>query len=556
MPDDGFAFTGNSYDNTGALSANTWRHVAFIEQDRAAARPEPPGRRRRRAAALADVLGRLQALHPRGLPRRLPDRRALPHASSARSSCSRTSATAAATACRPARSASSTGARSRARRAKGRAEVHALLRPAEGRLEPACAKACPTESIQFGALDELRERAASRLDEGARRRASPARSSTAPTPSDGVGGFGAFFLLLDEPGGLRAAARPGRDDPRPARDLAQRRAAPLPARWPVAIGRAGAERRRWPSATNERARRPAPTTAGRSSRRRSGSRGSRAYFFSGGLAGASSLLALAARARRQRARSRATPSVARPAGSPSSPPLLIADLGRPDALPQHAPGRSRSTSPMSVGTWILTVRAARPHRDRGLRRCSASPPRVALAPRSGASACSARRSPPTRPCSSPTPPSRSGTRRAASCRSCSPAAPRRAPAPRRRSPRPPPTRRAARRLAGIGAVTELAALDAAMERRLGELGEPVPRGPGRALRQGCEGAHGDRRPAHCLRGTPPEATGASRRRPRHGGGAVLAARRARGRPQSAEDPSFTVEPQRRRAEAAGRRVAV
>ena len=28
-------------------------------------------------------------------------------------------------------------------------------------LEPACAKACPTKSIQFGPLDELRERAAS-----------------------------------------------------------------------------------------------------------------------------------------------------------------------------------------------------------------------------------------------------------------------------------------------------------------------------------------------------------------------------------------------------------
>ena len=36
-------------------------------------------RRRRAAGALADELGRLQALHARGLPRRLPDRRAVPH---------------------------------------------------------------------------------------------------------------------------------------------------------------------------------------------------------------------------------------------------------------------------------------------------------------------------------------------------------------------------------------------------------------------------------------------------------------------------------------------
>src|SRR5579885_3315771 len=32
LPDDGFAFTGMSYDNTGALGASTWRHVAFVEQ--------------------------------------------------------------------------------------------------------------------------------------------------------------------------------------------------------------------------------------------------------------------------------------------------------------------------------------------------------------------------------------------------------------------------------------------------------------------------------------------------------------------------------------------
>src|SRR5439155_23317652 len=35
VPEDGLAWLGLSYDNTGELSANTWRHVAFIEQ------PEP-----------------------------------------------------------------------------------------------------------------------------------------------------------------------------------------------------------------------------------------------------------------------------------------------------------------------------------------------------------------------------------------------------------------------------------------------------------------------------------------------------------------------------------
>ena len=35
VPEDGLLFTGHSYDNTGHLGANTWRHVAFIEQESA-----------------------------------------------------------------------------------------------------------------------------------------------------------------------------------------------------------------------------------------------------------------------------------------------------------------------------------------------------------------------------------------------------------------------------------------------------------------------------------------------------------------------------------------
>ena len=68
----------------------------------------------------------------------------------------------------------------------------------KGGHEPACAKACPTKSIQFGPLEELRERADSRLakltDEGWNGAQLYGRD-----PEDGVGGFGAFFLLLDEP---------------------------------------------------------------------------------------------------------------------------------------------------------------------------------------------------------------------------------------------------------------------------------------------------------------------------------------------------------------------
>ena len=201
IPDDGHVWTGHSYDNTGELSANTWRHVAFIEQEKPLRTNGDGGDR----APLADGVGRLQALHARGLPRRLPDGRALPH-------------------------------RVRhGRRAAGHLQRLRLLRPAcpfgvldkrhlapapdlpafakeDGRVwkctlcydrlkgghEPACAKACPTKSIQFGPLEELRERADARLakltDEGWNGAQLYGRD-----PEDGVGGFGAFFLLLDEP---------------------------------------------------------------------------------------------------------------------------------------------------------------------------------------------------------------------------------------------------------------------------------------------------------------------------------------------------------------------
>jgi formate dehydrogenase iron-sulfur subunit len=65
-------------------------------------------------------------------------------------------------------------------------------------MEPACAKACPTDSIQFGPLDELRERAARRVADLREAGVTDARLY-GEDPHDGVGGDGAFFLLLDEP---------------------------------------------------------------------------------------------------------------------------------------------------------------------------------------------------------------------------------------------------------------------------------------------------------------------------------------------------------------------
>ena len=65
-------------------------------------------------------------------------------------------------------------------------------------LQPACATACPTQSIQFGNLDELQARADARLATLKSQSVETARLY-GRDEDDGVGGAGAFFLLLDEP---------------------------------------------------------------------------------------------------------------------------------------------------------------------------------------------------------------------------------------------------------------------------------------------------------------------------------------------------------------------
>ena len=77
------------------------------------------------------------------------------------------------------------------------------------------------------------------------------------------------------------------------------------------------------------------------------------YFFFGGLSGASATVARAAR----RA---GYPDLARVArrtalvGAAVSPPLLVADLGRPERF-HHMLRVFKPTSPLSVGSWILSA---------------------------------------------------------------------------------------------------------------------------------------------------------------------------------------------------------
>jgi formate dehydrogenase iron-sulfur subunit len=71
----------------------------------------------------------------------------------------------------------------------------------QGGMEPACAKACPTQSIQFGPVIELREKAQQRLTALHAQGVPEARLYGA---DDSVyGGLNAFFLLMDEPEAYR-----------------------------------------------------------------------------------------------------------------------------------------------------------------------------------------------------------------------------------------------------------------------------------------------------------------------------------------------------------------
>jgi formate dehydrogenase iron-sulfur subunit len=192
VPDDGLNFLGTSYDNTGALGADTWRHVAFVEKPSTS--PDVAGGEGR-GAEIRWLMSSDVCKH-----------------------CTRAACL----------DVCPTGALFRTE--YGTVVVQDDVcngcgycvpacpfgvidqRPDDGRvwkctlcydrlgagMTPACAQACPTESIQFGPLDELRARAAER--QGVLREAGVGDARLyGDDPDDGVGGFGAFFLLLDDP---------------------------------------------------------------------------------------------------------------------------------------------------------------------------------------------------------------------------------------------------------------------------------------------------------------------------------------------------------------------
>jgi len=183
VPEDGLTFLANSYDNSGGLGANTWRHVAFIEQRR------------------GDEV------------RWLMNSDVCKHCSEA--ACLEVCPTGAlfrtefgtvvvqedvCNGCGYCVPACPFGVIDR-REEDGRAFKCTLCYDRlKLDLQPACAKACPTQSITFGPLPELEQRARARLKQLRAQGVEEARLYGLPDAGgEGVGGTAAIFLLLDRP---------------------------------------------------------------------------------------------------------------------------------------------------------------------------------------------------------------------------------------------------------------------------------------------------------------------------------------------------------------------
>lgn len=204
LPGDNYEFTGMSYDNTAALGSTTWRHVAFVEQ--IGTRSTGAANATSGATAIAErVSGFL------GENRWLMMSDVCKHCANA--GCLNACPTGAiirnefgdvyvqpdiCNGCGYCQPACPFGV-IEVSHDDGRAWKCTLCydRQKDG-LEPACAKACPTQSIQFGEVEELRARARERVGMLHARGVADAYLYGVDEHTS-VGPLNAFFLLVDRP---------------------------------------------------------------------------------------------------------------------------------------------------------------------------------------------------------------------------------------------------------------------------------------------------------------------------------------------------------------------
>lgn len=189
LPDDGFSWSGHSYDNTRALGASTWRHVLFLEQKQPMGSQLAGINEPFRWQFLSDVCkhcanaGCLEACPTGSIVRtEVGSVFVQPDICNGCGYCV----------------VSCPFGVIEKRPEDGRAfKCTFCYDRQKAGLIPACAKACPTESIQFGDLEVLRQRGKKRVQELQARGYSDARIYDPQETS--VGGIHAFSVILGEP---------------------------------------------------------------------------------------------------------------------------------------------------------------------------------------------------------------------------------------------------------------------------------------------------------------------------------------------------------------------
>jgi formate dehydrogenase iron-sulfur subunit len=189
IPDDGFSWSGHSYDNTRALGASTWRHVLFLEQKQPMGSQLAGINEPFRWQFLSDVCkhcanaGCLEACPTGSIVRtEFGSVFVQPDICNGCGYCV----------------VSCPFGVIEKRPEDGRAfKCTFCYDRQKAGLIPACAKACPTESIQFGDLEVLRQRGKKRVQDLQARGYSDARIYNPQETS--VGGIHAFSVILGEP---------------------------------------------------------------------------------------------------------------------------------------------------------------------------------------------------------------------------------------------------------------------------------------------------------------------------------------------------------------------